>query len=139
MDCLCQAYVPIARQDWAQLRQDAAQAVNCASPANCSQLAAQRAEASGELRVTRHQADTGLAQGDAVEQQPNMGCFSMRATLLETIHECQLTCGLTVLAQLDAVLHLWAQVNASTLLHSLFSFREEMAPATGRLVIQPSE
>ncbi len=57
-----------------------------------TEIGAQRAEASGELRVTRHQADTGLAQGDAVEQQPNMGCFSMRATLLETIHECQLTC-----------------------------------------------
>ncbi len=61
-----------------------------------------------------------------------MGCFSIRATLPETIHERQLTRGLTVLAPLDVVLHLWAQVNASTLLHGWFSFREEMALTTRR-------
>src|SRR5258708_35900608 len=85
-----------------------------------TEIGAQRAEASCELRIARHQACTGLTQGQAIEQQADMGCFSIRATLPETIHERQFTRGLTVLAPLDALLHLWAQLHASTLLHGLF-------------------
>src|SRR6266852_5140755 len=96
-----------------------------------TEIGAQRAEASGELRIARHQARTGLTQGETIEQQPDMGCFSIRATLRETIHERQFTRGLTVLAPLDALLHLWAQLHASTLLHGRFSFPEEMAPPRG--------
>ncbi len=112
-----------------------------------TEIGAQCAVASGELRVARHQARTGLTHGDTIEQQPHMGCFSIRATLPETIHERQLTRGLTVLAPLDALLHLRAQLNVSTLLHGRFSFQEEMAPATrhelmphrARLIILLSE
>ena len=88
-----------------------------------TEIGAQRAVAPGELRIARHQARTGLTHSNTIEQQPDMGCFSIRATLSETIHERQLTGGLTVLAALDALLHLWAQLNASTLLHGWFSFR----------------
>jgi hypothetical protein len=110
-----------------------------------TEIGAQGAGAPGELRIARHQARTGLTHGDAIEQQPNVGCFSICAPLSETIHERQLTRGLTILAQVDALLHLRAQLNASTLLHGLFSFREEMARATRhelmphrtRLVILP--
>jgi hypothetical protein len=112
-----------------------------------TEIGTQCAVASGKLRVAHHQACTGLTHSNTIEQQPHMGCFSIRAPLPETIHERQLTRGLTVLAELDALLHLRAQLNASTLLHNVFSFREEMAPATrhelmphsARLVILPSE
>ena|SRR6266568_5962457 len=100
-----------------------------------TEIGAQCAVASGELRIARHQARTGLTYGETIEQQPNMGCFSIRATLPETIHERQLTRGLTVVAPLDALLHLWAQLNTSTLLHGWFSFREEMAPATRHMLV----
>ncbi len=100
-----------------------------------TEIGAQGAGASGEIRVASHQACTDLTDGDTIEQQSDMGRFSVRATLPETIHERQLTHGLTVVAQLDALLHLWAQLNASTLLHGLFSFREEMAPATKRELV----
>src|SRR5438132_5844085 len=76
-----------------------------------TEIGTQCAIASGGLRVARHQARTGLTHGDTIEQQPNMGCFSIRATLPETIHERQLARGLTVLAPLDALLHLRAQLN----------------------------
>ncbi len=97
-----------------------------------AEISAECAVASGELRIACHQARTGLTQGETIEQQPHVGCFSIGATLPETIHERQLTRGLTVVAPLDALLHLWAQLNASTLLHNLFSFREEMAPTAKR-------
>lgn len=88
-----------------------------------TEIGAQDAGAPGELRVTRQQARTGLTQGETIEQQPNVGCFSICAPLSETIHERQLTRGLTILAQMDALLHLWAQAHASTLLHNVFSKR----------------
>lgn len=47
-----------------------------------TEFGAQGAVASGELRVARHQARTGLTHGDAIKQQPNVGCFSVRAALL---------------------------------------------------------
>ena len=53
-----------------------------AGRAALAEIGAQGAGAPGELRVTRHQARTGLIQGDAIEQQPHVGCFSVRATLL---------------------------------------------------------
>src|SRR5438128_5500412 len=59
-----------------------------------AEISAQRAGASGELRVASHQACTDLTHGDTIEQKSDMGCFSIGATLPETIHERQLTCGL---------------------------------------------
>lgn len=86
--------------------------------AGCTEIAeisAECAVASGELRIACHQARTGLTQGETIEQQPHVGCFSIGATLPETIHERQLTRVLTVVAPVDALLHLRAQLNASTL------------------------
>lgn len=71
-------------------------------------IGAQGTVAPGELRIARKPARTGLTQGETIEQQPNMGCFSIGATLPETIHERQLTGGLTVVALVDALLHLRA-------------------------------
>lgn len=52
-----------------------------------------------------------------------MGCLGVRAALPKTVHQRLLTGVYTVVTQLGALLRLWAQLNASTLLHGLFSFR----------------
>jgi hypothetical protein len=122
------------RTSAAGCRADGELRIPCESLTTCctaiTEISAQRAESSSKFGITEHEANAGLAQGDAIEQQPNVGCFSIRAILSETIHERQLTRGLTILAQVDAVLHLRAQLNASTLLHGLFSFQEQMVSAT---------
>jgi len=94
-------------------------------------LRTDRADAAVQWRAAKHKVGARVADGGAVEQQPDVRRLGMLAALSKTVGDRFKAGVVAFLAELDALLHLCAQLVTCCLCHDGFSSRRVHARQLG--------